>query len=773
MIHPILKDKRLIPLIPYTKNPATKWGNDDKLTVKENATSYAVDCGRSNLVVIDCDVKGEANGMEAFIAMAQEHCPEALDTFTVLTPSGGVHFYYQVTNDQRYATSASKIAPSIDVRAMGGYVVAPGSQYKMEDGSIIEYTPEDNNAEILPLPKWVESILVKKRSPKEAPSGDNGNKDRLLQGEEIDRRNALNWALDKMSSSREGERNDTLNHVSYFMGRKRVDRAQAEQLIAVAVASELARDEAESTFKRAFEEGEAGPEASFSVITKEYQVKADKSFKDDPMDTEFYTHNSLSYNFWKKYHQELIFREATKEWYRYDSMKGKWGVLGEESMRLMLKTFLEDMVQEIRTSKATKLSAAVYKAQEKLWSRNMVDGVLTIACSDFLVTEDDGEHFDRHEDLINCANGVFDLSTGKLMPHDPKYYITKYIPVDLKLDATDSYCEKVLQSIHPEEKEFLQLFAGQSLTGELPAGQTMFFLLGHGANGKSTFINLMRKTSGDYGRVMPPSVFLPENGRENYALSDFEGIRAAFIEELPESKQLNSGAMKRVVGTDAISARQIYGKHRQFINVATVFLSCNRLPMIAENDDGTWRRAIIFTFPYSYKKTESLIKNQWDRLGDPMVMYSANKRMATAEAFLAWRVKGAMRWYENRLAEMDIPLNIQKTVNQWNENNDLLLAWFNECIKEDKKSFILTKDALDNYNNWALSRGNTKLSMRTFAANLVPHITFRNANAIYEPRKFIRKDEDYTQSVYRVDEATPPREAARIDSMFLHLAFNE
>ena len=105
------------------------------------------------------------------------------------------------------------------------------------------------------------------------------------------------------------------------------------------------------------------------------------------------------------------------------------------------------------------------------------------------------------------------------------------------------------------------------------------------------------------------------------------------------------------------------------------------------------------------------------------------------------------------------------------EGNDLLLAWFNECVKEDKKSFILTKDALDNYNNWALSRGNTKLSMRTFTANLVPHITFRNANAIYEPRKFIRKDEDYTQSVYRVDETTPPREAARIDSMFLHLAF--
>ena len=73
------------------------------------------------LLVVDLDKKNGKDGEQALSMLF----PELPNTFTVETPSGGKHLYFYTK--QRLANSAGKIAPGVDVRSQGGYVVAPGS----------------------------------------------------------------------------------------------------------------------------------------------------------------------------------------------------------------------------------------------------------------------------------------------------------------------------------------------------------------------------------------------------------------------------------------------------------------------------------------------------------------------------------------------------------------------------------------------------------------------------------------------------------------------
>lgn len=81
-----------------------------------------IDCGKSGVVVIDLDVK-DVDGVAAWKELADGRAPA---TFYVDTPSGGQHHYFR-DPEGAYRNSASEVAPGIDVRGVGGYVVAPGS----------------------------------------------------------------------------------------------------------------------------------------------------------------------------------------------------------------------------------------------------------------------------------------------------------------------------------------------------------------------------------------------------------------------------------------------------------------------------------------------------------------------------------------------------------------------------------------------------------------------------------------------------------------------
>jgi hypothetical protein len=99
----------------------------------------AIPTSAHSIVVIDCDVKDGKNGIAEFRTLCAAHSIDLSTAFVVETPSKGLHFYFR--SEQTFVGEVEKVAPGVDVRSHGNYVIAPGatlpdgSSYKLVHGS--------------------------------------------------------------------------------------------------------------------------------------------------------------------------------------------------------------------------------------------------------------------------------------------------------------------------------------------------------------------------------------------------------------------------------------------------------------------------------------------------------------------------------------------------------------------------------------------------------------------------------------------------------------
>lgn len=94
------------------------------------ATGYGIACGLHphHLIGVDLDVKSDTDSSTALRELALRHLFTIPDTVVVLTPSGGRHLWLSGPPDVVVPNSAGRLAPGIDIRGAGGYLVGPGSR---------------------------------------------------------------------------------------------------------------------------------------------------------------------------------------------------------------------------------------------------------------------------------------------------------------------------------------------------------------------------------------------------------------------------------------------------------------------------------------------------------------------------------------------------------------------------------------------------------------------------------------------------------------------
>lgn len=94
-------------------------------TLKPDALVAVATGKRSGLVVIDVDPRhGGADGIEDATSRLGQLPP----TVRVTTPSGGWHYWLRHPEGEEVRNSAGTLAPGVDVRGAGGFVVAPPSR---------------------------------------------------------------------------------------------------------------------------------------------------------------------------------------------------------------------------------------------------------------------------------------------------------------------------------------------------------------------------------------------------------------------------------------------------------------------------------------------------------------------------------------------------------------------------------------------------------------------------------------------------------------------
>jgi Bifunctional DNA primase/polymerase, N-terminal/AAA domain len=142
---------KILPLVPNGKEPAIgNWPEVSK-SIKEGYVdstfdnrNWGVHPGLTGHFVVDIDNKDGKHGSQSWAELQRKH-GTAPRTFTVRTPTGGLHLYFK---GQGHNT-IDKTSRGIDSKALRGYIVAPGSEIDEEKYVIIDDGP------VADAPQWV------------------------------------------------------------------------------------------------------------------------------------------------------------------------------------------------------------------------------------------------------------------------------------------------------------------------------------------------------------------------------------------------------------------------------------------------------------------------------------------------------------------------------------------------------------------------------------------------------------------------------------------
>lgn len=137
--------------------------------VARHATGYGIACGRAphHLVGLDLDRKNGIDGVWELRKLAAKHGIPVPRTVIISTPSGGYHAWWTGPADVKVPNRAGHLAPGVDVRGSGGYLVGPGSR---SSAGLYALASDPDNVTVQPVPaKLLHLMTASKERPARPP----------------------------------------------------------------------------------------------------------------------------------------------------------------------------------------------------------------------------------------------------------------------------------------------------------------------------------------------------------------------------------------------------------------------------------------------------------------------------------------------------------------------------------------------------------------------------------------------------------------------------
>jgi putative DNA primase/helicase len=154
--HPVA---RLVPhgLLDASAEPAAIerwWGSGQRHNI-------AISCGASGIVALDVDPRHQG---DSTLARLEETFGPLPPTWRVLSGGGGVHHYFRHPGP-KVMNSTSRVGAGLDVRADGGYVVAPGSVHISGRRYEIDVDAHPDDVGLSDVPAWLLRLMMSGSDP--------------------------------------------------------------------------------------------------------------------------------------------------------------------------------------------------------------------------------------------------------------------------------------------------------------------------------------------------------------------------------------------------------------------------------------------------------------------------------------------------------------------------------------------------------------------------------------------------------------------------------
>ncbi|MCX5818435.1 MAG: phage/plasmid primase, P4 family [Deltaproteobacteria bacterium] len=358
--------------------------------------------------------------------------------------------------------------------------------------------------------------------------------------------------------------------------------------------------------------------------------------------------------------------------WRYNG-KGIWKPFTDTSMAAIMAAVMKERVQADMMTNTLKILRAIINREEDMWPIDT--------------------------DMINVANGMLDIRTMELIPHDPKHGSRTQLPVNYNPKAFSQRWHDFLKEIFPDDDKYakrglLQQYFGYCLLRDCRY-QKALFLYGTGANGKSTVLDVLQAVV----------------GRENTSSLSLADLTQRFKAQFLRDKLINLATetntrdplatelLKAIIVGDSITAEQKYGEQFQFRPFAKFITAMNDAPVIPDKSYGFGRRIIVLTFERRFTDEE------------------INPRMAQ---YLIEEIDGVFNWMVEGLKVLlkndgfKISEDVGKDTSDFMETLNPLLIFVNEMCEVHEGVSVPTTDLWECYAEWCTAGHNRPLGRNRF-----------------------------------------------------------
>lgn len=616
--------------------------------------------GRENeLIVLDVDVKNDADGIQSLNDLMVE--TGLFNSKAASTPSGGWHYYFNYPKGFDAIKNRVNMRPGIDIRADGGYVIAPGSVID-ED----EYKFADNDNKIVDMSEKLLEVITGESKVK------------------IPEKN-----LD--SSIKEGERNDQIFKLaSRLRGEDVAFNIAEKEIIATASACTppLPETEAIRTLQSAYDLYEPNPKNPTDAGNAERMIGL---FGDD-----------------------IHYVYEFKKWVYWNG--SRWMFDEDGYIMRLAKETARSIVKEVSAESDDYRRRELLKHAMNSEKRQQLESMVQVAKTEQGVTISQSE-LDKDKYLLGVANGVINLKTGGFIDNAKDKMITKQSGTTYDHGAKCPRWVQFVEEITNNDKElveYLQKIVGYSLTGSTKE-QILFFLYGHGANGKSVFVNTVQDLLGDYAMQTPVSSIMTRGkGSVNNDIARLRGATFVATTETEEGSKFNESEVKLLTGGDVITARHLHQEFFQYRPMFKLWISGNHKPVPGDGY-GIWRRLMLIPFNVRFDK-----EHQDKEL--------SSKLKAELPGILNWAIEGCLKWQDEGLS---IPKVIQDATKEYKSEMDRINSWMQECCIENPgdNQCERASDLYQSYKSWAKDTGEWEMNQRIFGTKLTDRGLVRKRNS--------------------------------------------
>jgi len=645
------KQTALAQLAPYLNRPAT---------AEERASwswpGVGIVTGQfSGVLVLDVDgLEGEAE--------LQKHGHPA--TPMVRTAGGGLHLYFK--HPDHAVKTGIRVAPGLDVKASGGYVVAPPSVGA--NGNPYEWIVSPEDADLADPPEWLMRLLEGRRFT--APAGPVG--ERILKGE---RNKGLASIAGTMRRRGMGEA-EILAALQVTNARRCEPPLEAEEV--AKIAASVAR----------YEPSEAGDVVNISA----------NGHGGPPQTPQFNLTDLGNASRLIAHHgEDLRYCYPWGSWLIWDGRRWSLDESGEIHRRA--KRTVREIYREAADAADDETRKALGKHAKASEAENRIQAMISLAKSEVPIMP---AAMDANPWLLNVSNGTVDLRTGELLEHRWDDLITKlagkYGP-EASASPWTATLERVLPSA--EVRAFFKRLCGYAISGDV-SEHVFPVLYGTGANGKSTILNALLEAAGEYGMQAAPDLLIAKRGGHPTEVADLFGMRVVASIEVEDGRRLAEALVKSLTGGDKVRARRMRQVFWQFDPTHTAFLCTNHKPEIRGTDAGIWRRIRLIPF------TETIPGAEQDKK-------LPEKLRVELPGILAWAVEGCLEWQRDGLKA---PEEVRKATGAYRSEMDVVGAFLrDEC--ETQQGYSATfKEVYDRYEEWCEEGGEKPETRRKFNARL-------------------------------------------------------